>query len=110
MLTSYNLHISDIYSRNSEVAVATLKEQLAQAHTDYVECEKAAKAAEISLQLQSVQHEKALSSLRREVASLKENSKLEGAVADLTERNNEMEQLLQAKCLEIEENDDRVIE
>lgn len=80
------------------------------ARADCVESEKAAKAAEINLQLESVQHEKALSSLRREVNSLRENSKLEETVADLTERNNEMEQLLQAKCLEIEENDDRVIE
>lgn len=81
-----------------------------QARADYLDSEAAVKAAGVDLHFQSVQHEKAMASLRSEINSLQKNSQLEGTVADLTERNNEMEQLLQAKCLEIEENDDRVIE
>ncbi|KAH8099775.1 hypothetical protein BXZ70DRAFT_217302 [Cristinia sonorae] len=98
------------HANDSERHIVSLREQLEQAQAAYVEIEKAAKAAEISMELQTIQHEKTLSSLRREVNSLRANSKLEETVAELTERNNEMEQLLQAKCLEIEENDDRMME
>ncbi|THH31942.1 hypothetical protein EUX98_g2243 [Antrodiella citrinella] len=96
--------------KDSEHQIVGLRDELENARAEHAEAEKVAKAVEIDLQLQSVQHEKALSTLRREVSSLRVNSNLEETIAELSERNNEMEQLLQAKCMEIEENDDRVIE
>lgn len=90
--------------------VAALKEQVERTRADYIRAEKEAKSAEINLSLQAVQHEKAISTLRKELAALQETSKLEETVTDLRERNEEMEELLRAKCLEIEENDDRFIE
>jgi hypothetical protein len=51
-----------------------------------------------------------VSDLRKELEALQESSKLEETVLELRERNEEMEELLKAKCLEIEENDDRFIE
>ena len=60
--------------------------------------------------MQAVHHEKTVSDLRKELEALQEVSKLEETVFELRERNEEMEQLLRAKCLEIEENDDRFIE
>ena len=77
---------------------------------DYIRAEKEAKTAEINLSLQAVQHETAISNLRKELAALQESSKLEEVVLELREKNEEMEELLKAKCLEIEENDDRFIE
>lgn len=51
-----------------------------------------------------------MSTLRKELEALQETSKLEETVQDLRERNDEMEEMLKAKCVEIEENDDRFIE
>ncbi|GJE89619.1 hypothetical protein PsYK624_057230 [Phanerochaete sordida] len=89
---------------------AALKEQVEKARADYTRSEKEAKAAEISLSLQAVQHEKIVRDLRNELESLQESSKLAETVEELREQNQEMEDLLKAKCLEIEENDDRFIE
>lgn len=72
--------------------------------------EKAGKAAELSLALQATQHEKVVSALRRELASLQSGPDLRTAYAELEERNREMDDLLRAKCTEIEEFDDRILE
>ncbi|EKM61630.1 uncharacterized protein PHACADRAFT_84405 [Phanerochaete carnosa HHB-10118-sp] len=88
---------------------ATLKEQVDKTRADYIRAEKEAKTAEINLSLQAVQHEKIVSGLRNEIETLQETSKLAEAVEELREQNQEMENLLKAKCLEIEENDDRFI-
>ena len=77
---------------------------------DYIHAGKEAKTAEINLALQAVQHEKMVSNLRKELEALQESSKREETVLELREKNEEMEELLRAKCLEIEENDDRFIE
>ena len=74
-----------------------------------VEWEKAARSAEVKLDLQTAQHNKAVESLKKELAVLQETAKLEETVLDLQERNAEMEELLRSKCQEIEENDDRFI-
>ncbi|KAI0783300.1 hypothetical protein C8Q75DRAFT_726067 [Abortiporus biennis] len=94
----------------SEHEITSLKEQLGRAHADLSRAEKAAKTAEVNLSMQEVHHDKALASLHRELDSLRGNAKLQNTVADLQEKNAEMEDLLRAKCLEIEENDDRFIE
>ena len=103
-------HIFLMITWCSERELTALKEQLERARSDYVLAEKAGKSAEINLSLQTVQNEKLVSSLRKELAALRESSKLEGTVAELKEQNAEMEELLRAKCLEIEDNDDRFIE
>lgn len=74
-----------------------------------VEWEKAARSAEVKLDLQAAQHNKTVESLRKELAALQKTAKLEETVLDLQERNAEMEELLRSKCQEIEENDDRFI-
>ena len=60
--------------------------------------------------MQTIQHEQAVASLKRELNSLRAQPRLEDEIAELKEKNAEMEELLRAKCLEIEENDDRFIE
>lgn len=72
--------------------------------------EKSGKEAEINLSLQNVRHEQVVAGLRRELAALKANPRLDEVVAELEERNREMDELLKSKCAEIEENDDRVLE
>ena len=64
----------------------------------------------MNLNLQSAQHKREMSNLNRDLASLKARPNLEEALAELEQRNNEMEELLRRKCAEIEENDDRAIE
>lgn len=60
--------------------------------------------------MQTIQHEQTVASLRRELNALRAQPRLEDEIAELREKNLEMEELLRAKCLEIEENDDRFIE
>ncbi len=48
--------------------------------------------------------------MQRELAAFKTKPNLDTVLARLEERNNEMEELLRAKCAEIEENDDRTLE
>ncbi|KAI0081068.1 hypothetical protein K474DRAFT_1768813 [Panus rudis PR-1116 ss-1] len=95
---------SQLKDHDREVNV--LKEQLERTKADYLRSEQ----AEIKLAMQAAQHEKTISNLRRDLDKLRQSPKLEETVAELSERNAEMEQLLRAKCLEIEENDDRFIE
>lgn len=51
-----------------------------------------------------------MADVQRELSSLRSQPNLQDALAELEERNNEMEELLRAKCTEIEENDDRALE
>lgn len=87
-----------------------LKESLQQSELSLAESEKASKAAEFNLTLQATQHEKVVAALRREISSLQSGPELRSALADLEERNREMDDLLRAKCQEIEEYDDRILE
>ncbi len=48
--------------------------------------------------------------MQRRIAALQSKPNLDSVVHELEERNNEMEELLRAKCAEIEDNDDRVLE
>ena len=87
-----------------------MKTDLERLGADLARSEKACKAAEVNLSLQNAQHKRESSELRRELSALRSRPNLEQAIAELKERNNEMEDLLRAKCTEIEENDDRVLE
>lgn len=94
----------------SEDACTLLKERLQQSGSSLAESEKACKAAEFNLTLQTTQHEKVVTALRREIASLQSGPELHAALADLEEKNREMDDLLRVKCQEIEEYDDRILE
>lgn len=95
---------------HSEHQIATLTQDLEDARGSYLRSEKACKVAEVNLSMREIQHEQTLAALRRNLSSLRANPKLEDKIAELEERNLEMEDLLRNKCLEIEENDDRFIE
>lgn len=99
-----------MYFRCSEQEIAALAEKLNLVQSSFQQSEQAAKATEIKLSFEIAQDEQTIASLRREVESLRGNASLQETIADLREKNEEMEQLLRAKCLEIEENDDRFIE
>ncbi|KAL0068570.1 hypothetical protein AAF712_004285 [Marasmius tenuissimus] len=92
--------------KDSENKIASLEAELEKARDDLASVEKAHNAAEIKLNMQS-SHQKRVD---QELCALKSKPKLEQALAELEERNNEMEELLKKKCAEIEQNDDRVID
>ncbi|KAG6335470.1 hypothetical protein ID866_3620 [Astraeus odoratus] len=94
----------------SESACASLRDALHQCQLNLAQSEKAGKGAELSLALQTTQHEKVVSALRRELASLQSGPDLRTALAELEERNREMDDLLRDKCAEIEGYDDRILE
>lgn len=69
--------------------------------------QEAVKVSEATLTTKTMQHAQELTTLRRELKSLQSNANLAETVAELKEQNEEMERLLQSKCEEIEENDER---
>ncbi|KAJ7109927.1 hypothetical protein C8R44DRAFT_800953 [Mycena epipterygia] len=89
---------------------ASLTSDLEHVKVQYARADKAGKAAEVNLSLQSAQHRREMSELQRQLATLQSQPDLGNVVAELEERNNEMEELLKNKCAEIEENDDRALE
>jgi myosin protein heavy chain len=95
---------------NSEQTAASLTSDLEHVRTQYARVEKAGKAAEVNLSLQNAQHRRELAEVQKQLTALQTQPDLSGVVADLEERNNEMEELLKNKCAEIEENDDRTLE
>ena len=62
------------------------------------------------MSLQNAQHKREMTELERELSAFRSMPNLEQALAELEERNSEMEELLRNKCVEIEENDDRALE
>lgn len=60
--------------------------------------------------LQSAHSRSEIEKLQRQLEGLQTRPNFDKALQDLEERNNEMEELLRQKCVEIEENDDRVLE
>ncbi|OAX44932.1 hypothetical protein K503DRAFT_795214 [Rhizopogon vinicolor AM-OR11-026] len=94
----------------NETSNSSLKETLEQIQLRLAQSEKAGKAAELSLALRTTQHDKAMASLRRELDTVRSEPKLLDVVAELEEKNREMDHLLQSKCAEIEDYDDRILE
>ena len=90
--------------------VATLKGDIEHVKADLAHSEKSWKAAEVNLSLQNAQHKREMTELQRELSTFRSRPNLEAALAELEERNSEMEELLRNKCAEIEENDDRALE
>ena len=62
------------------------------------------------MSLLTAQHKRELADIQRELDRLRSNGNPERVIAELEERNRDMEQLLKQKCAEIEENDDRALE
>lgn len=91
-------------------SIASLSDTLDRTRADLARSEESGQAAEVSLSLQTAQHKREMVDLQKQLAALQSKPDLQGIVAELEERNNEMEELLRCKCAEIEDNDDRVIE
>ncbi|KAF8665423.1 hypothetical protein AX16_000442 [Volvariella volvacea WC 439] len=96
--------------RESESTLTSLREDLAKTREELTQRDSSKKAAEVSLELQSAQYKREITELRDELAMLRSRPKLEAVIAELEERNTEMEETLRTKCKEIEENDDRALE
>lgn len=94
----------------SESTSKSLRDTLEECQLNLARSEKAGKAAELSLALQTTQHEKVIVALQRELASLQSGSDLRVTLAESEEKNREMDDLLKTKCAEIEEYDDRILE
>jgi myosin protein heavy chain len=90
--------------------IASLTSDLEHVMAQLARAEKTGKAAEVNLSLQNAQHRRETSELQKQLTALQSQPDLAGVIADLEERNNEMEELLKNKCAEIEENDDRALE
>ncbi|KAL1951328.1 hypothetical protein VTO73DRAFT_477 [Trametes versicolor] len=97
-------------SADGERRASALEAELVELRTKCTALDKLAKTTEANLAMQTIQHEQTVASLRRELNALRAQPRLEDEIAELREKNLEMEELLRAKCLEIEENDDRFIE
>ncbi|KAI0360948.1 hypothetical protein OH77DRAFT_379767 [Trametes cingulata] len=95
---------------DSERRASALESELADLRTKCTTLDKLAKNTEANLAMQTIQHEQTVAALKRELNALRAQPRLEDEIAELREKNAEMEELLRAKCLEIEENDDRFIE
>ncbi|KAG5351698.1 hypothetical protein C0989_005211 [Termitomyces sp. Mn162] len=96
--------------KESEGKIASHVDELERVRTDLARAEKAANTAEVNLSLQGAQHKREMSELNQQLVALQAQPNLQSALAELEERNDEMEELLRKKCVEIEENDDRALE
>ncbi|KAF7303172.1 hypothetical protein MKEN_01280900 [Mycena kentingensis (nom. inval.)] len=96
--------------KDKEQLVATLNAEIESGKAQFSRVDKACKAAEMNLSLQTVQHRREVSELQRQVAALQAQPDLQAMVVELEERNAEMDELLKRKNLELEEYDDQAIE
>ncbi|KJA28405.1 hypothetical protein HYPSUDRAFT_197276 [Hypholoma sublateritium FD-334 SS-4] len=103
-------HYLEVQIKDRDQLITTLKENVERLRADLARSEKACKAAEVNFSLQNAQHRRETADFQRELSALRIRPNVEQALSELEERNNEMEELLRAKCAEIEENDDRVLE
>ncbi|KAJ7161292.1 hypothetical protein C8R43DRAFT_1175467 [Mycena crocata] len=96
--------------KEREQMTTSLTSDLENTKAQLARAEKTGKASEVNLSLQSAQHRRETAELQRQLTAFQSQPDLGGVIADLEERNNEMEELLKNKCAEIEENDDRALE
>lgn len=94
----------------SEHRIASLDAELVDLRAKCMSLDKLAQSKEANLAMQSIQHEQTIASLKRELNALRTQPRFEDELAELQEKNAEYEELLRAKCLEIEENDDKFID
>lgn len=96
--------------QHSDQLVATLKGDIERAKADLARSEQSRNATEVHMSLQNAQHKREMTELQRELSAFRSKPNFGQALAELEERNGEMEELLRNKCAEIEENDDRALE
>ncbi|KAH9936969.1 uncharacterized protein B0H18DRAFT_968553 [Fomitopsis serialis] len=96
--------------KESETRIQSLSDDLDEARSKLVQSEKAFQGLEATSSMREIQQEQTIHALKRDLQALRSNPSLEEKIADLEERNMEMEEHLRNKCAEIEENDDRFIE
>ncbi|KAG6837327.1 hypothetical protein H0H93_011422 [Arthromyces matolae] len=96
--------------KESEEKIASFTAEIDEVRAELARSEKAANAAEVGLSLQGAQHKREMLELNRQLSSLRAQTHLQSALAELEQRNDEMEELLRKKCAEIEENDDRALD
>ena len=87
-----------------------MKDQLAHVRIEYAHLEKNWSATEVQLSLQNAQHTDIVSALKRELESMRNKPDFESRLAGLQEKYNDMEELLRAKCVEVEATDDKYLE
>ncbi|KAI0652477.1 hypothetical protein C8Q79DRAFT_899739 [Trametes meyenii] len=97
-------------SAEGERRVSELLAELEGLRVKCTTLDKLAQTTEANLAMQTIQHEQTIASLKRELNALRSQPRFEDQIAELKEKNAEYEELLRAKCLEIEENDDRFID
>lgn len=99
---------------SNEKELSALTDEIATIRQTLSQSEKDCRAAQMKLVLSSQQHDQSISSLRSQLKLHEKDSEmvleLQEAVAGLKEQIGEMDELLRAKCTEIEENDDKFIE
>jgi hypothetical protein len=95
---------------HSEHKITTITGTLDKTRANLLKAEDAQATAQLTLAFQKSEHEQTVSSLRRDIASLRSKPNMESVVAELEEKNRELEEMLRCKCEEVEENDDRFIE
>ena len=94
----------------SEQTLAEETAQHAESRAALTRVESEANSAQINFSMLTSKHQREMSQIQRELVALRNKPDLEHVIAQLEERNNEMEELLRAKCAEIEENDDKTLE
>ena len=101
-----------MYSRNyySETRIQSLTNDLEETRTKLVQSEKAYQGLEAESSMREIQQEQTINALKRDLQAMRANPSMEEKIADLEERNMDLEELLRNKCTEIEDNDDRIIE
>ncbi|TFK19982.1 hypothetical protein FA15DRAFT_759700 [Coprinopsis marcescibilis] len=93
-----------------EKTIFTLRSELSRVQAELARIEQTNAKASLSMSMMSAQHKREMSELQRELHALRTKSNLDHVIAELEERNKEMDELLKAKCAEIEQNDDRALE
>ncbi|KAH9837236.1 uncharacterized protein C8Q71DRAFT_822313 [Rhodofomes roseus] len=96
--------------KDSETRIQSLSDDLDEVRSKLVQSEKAFQGLEATSSMREIQQEQTIHALKRDLHALRSNPSLQEKIADLEERNMDMEELLRNKCMEIEENDDRFIE
>ncbi|KAJ8475031.1 hypothetical protein ONZ45_g15750 [Pleurotus djamor] len=97
-------------AKQSGQEIISLNATIDTLHHDLSEAQKHAQSSEMNLSLQSSQHKREMSELQRQITAFQSRPALDGVVQELEERVAELDALLGAKCVEIEENDDRVLD
>lgn len=92
-----------------EHSIEALKSNIYDIQAKLNAAEQANAKVTLNLSLLTAQHKREMAEVQREVERLRSKSNLEQTIAELEERNQEMDQLLKQKCAEIEENDDRTL-